>query len=121
MTLDPQRPGPTMPGHDAPPTPAPPDAVGPIVLEDDPDAGPRQVGLWLAFVAVAAAAGLRLVQVLRRRPDLDGVDHDGDRDGDHGDADPGGPDREPGEGDHASRDGGDGSGGPASTDPVRPG
>jgi hypothetical protein len=28
---------------------------------------PRQVGLWIAFGAVAAAAALRLVQVLRRR------------------------------------------------------
>jgi hypothetical protein len=35
-------------------------------LESDPAVGPRQVGLWIAFGAVAAAAGLRLVQVLRR-------------------------------------------------------
>ena len=67
MTLDPNRPGPAMPGHPAPPTPAPPAAVGPVVLETDPGVGPRQVGLWIAFGAVAAAAGLRLLQVLRRR------------------------------------------------------
>ncbi|MEO7234215.1 MAG: S8 family serine peptidase [Lapillicoccus sp.] len=68
MTLDPSRPGPTMPGHDAPATATPAQAVGPVVLDADPDAGPRQVGLWLAFAAVAAAVGLRLLQVLRRRP-----------------------------------------------------
>jgi subtilisin family serine protease len=69
MTLDPSRPGPAMPGYPAPPTPAPPAAVGPVVLETDPAVGPRQVGLWIAFGAVAAAAGLRLVQVLRRPSD----------------------------------------------------
>jgi subtilisin family serine protease len=67
MTLDPSRPGPAMPGHPAPPTPVPAAAVGPVVLETDPAVAPRQVGLWIAFGAVAAAAGLRLVQVLRRR------------------------------------------------------
>jgi hypothetical protein len=41
--------------------------VGPVVLEKDSAAGPRQLGLWIAFGAVAAAAGLRLVQLLRRR------------------------------------------------------
>ena len=71
MTLDPNRPGPALPGHPAPPTPAPPAAVGPVVLGDDPTAGPRQVGLWIAFGAVAAAAGLRLVQLLRRRSEED--------------------------------------------------
>ena len=68
MTLDASRPGPTMPGHDAPATASPAQAVGPVVLDADPDAGPRQVGLWLAFAAVAAAVALRLLQVLRRRP-----------------------------------------------------
>lgn len=68
MTLDPDRPGPTMPGHAAPPTPAPEAAVGPVTIESDPNVSPRRTGLWVAFVAVAAAAGLRLVQVLRRRP-----------------------------------------------------
>ena len=67
MTLDPSRPGPAMPGHAAPPTPAPPAAVGPVVLEDDPAVATSPGGLWIAFGAVAAAAGLRLVQVLRRR------------------------------------------------------
>lgn len=71
MTLDPSRPGPAMPGYPAPPTPEPPAAVGPVVLDSDPTVGPRQVGLWIAFSAVAAAAGPRLVQVLRRRSESD--------------------------------------------------
>ena len=121
MTLDPQRPGPTMPGHDAPPTAAPPEAVGPVVLEDDPDAGPRQVGLWLAFVAVAAAAGLRLVQVLRRRPEEEGADADpeglpGDPAAEDG-ASPKGREATPES--HGS-DGSDGSDGSLETGPLRP-
>ncbi len=68
MTLDPNRPGPTMPGHAAPPRPQPQAGVGPVVLGTDPNAEPRQIGLWVAFLAVAVAVGLRLVQVLRRRP-----------------------------------------------------
>ncbi|MEP6650946.1 MAG: S8 family serine peptidase [Lapillicoccus sp.] len=86
MTLDPNRPGPPMPGYPVPPTPAPPTVVGPVVLESDPTVGPRQVGLWIAFGAVAAAVGLRLVQVLRRRSEEDretaavGVAGRGDRD-----------------------------------------
>jgi len=71
MTLDPNRPGPAMPGYPAPPTPEPAAAVGPVVLESDPAVGPRQGGLWIAFGAVAAAAGLRLVQVLRRRSEAE--------------------------------------------------
>lgn len=71
MTLDPMRPGPTMPGQPPPPTPTPQAAVGPVVLAGDPHAEPRRVGLWVAFVAVSAAAGLRLVQVLRRRTALE--------------------------------------------------
>ncbi len=68
MTLDSNRPGPTMPGQAAPPTPQPQAGVGPVVIGADPNAGPRRVGLWVAFLAVATAIGLRLVQVLRRRP-----------------------------------------------------
>ncbi len=117
MTLDPQRPGPTMPGHDAPPTAAPPEAVGPVVLEDDPDAGPRQVGLWLAFVALAAAVGLRLVQVLRRRPDVDG-DEDLDENSDVS-ADPG-LDTGATRADHGDAgDAGDAGDGPVGTEPER--
>lgn len=114
MTLDPQRPGPTMPGHDAPPTAAPPEAVGPVVLEDDPNAGPRQVGLWLAFVAVAAAVGLRLVQVLRRRPDVDG-DEDLDENPDVS-ADP---DLDTGAARADHGDAGDAGDGPVGTEPER--
>jgi len=117
MTLDPQRPGPTMPGHDAPPTAAPPEAVGPVVLEDDPDAGPRQVGLWLAFVALAAAVGLRLVQVLRHRPDVDG-DEDLDENSDVS-ADPG-LDTGATRADHGDAgDAGDAGDGPVGTEPER--
>ena len=118
MTLDPLRPGPAMPGHAAPPTPAPPEAVGPVVLEDDPDAGPRQVGLWLAFVAVAAAGGLRLVQVLRRSPERERAGDQGTR-GDRGmPGDPSLPGDEQGLSGDGSIDG-DGSGGPVETETGR--
>ncbi len=66
MTLDPQRPGPPLPGHPAAARPAPAPAVGPVLVEGDPDARNRQVGAWIGVTALAGAGGLRLVRILRR-------------------------------------------------------
>ena len=65
MTLDPSRPG---SGHARAPRSADACAArgGRRVAASSTGVAPRQVGLWIAFGAVAAAAGLRLVQVLRR-------------------------------------------------------
>lgn len=66
MTLDPTRPGPTMPGQAAPPVREQSEGAPPVVIDGDPNATHRVIGLWVAFVAVASAAGLRFVRVLRR-------------------------------------------------------
>lgn len=66
MTLDPNRPGPAMPGHPAPPRSAQQEGAGPVELEGDPEATNRQIGIWMAFVTAAGAGGLSLVRILRR-------------------------------------------------------
>jgi hypothetical protein len=71
MTLDPSRPGPPCRATPRRRRPSPSAAVGPVLLDSDPAVGPRQGGLWIAFSAVAAPAGLRLVQVLRGRSESD--------------------------------------------------
>jgi hypothetical protein len=72
MTLDPNRPGPAMPGHAAPPKKVEREAVGAVELEGDPNATNRQIGIWMAFLTVVGVGGLRLVRVLRRGPDRSG-------------------------------------------------
>jgi subtilisin family serine protease len=66
MTLDPKRPGPTMPGHAAPPKKVEQQAVGSVEVETDPNASNREVGIWIAFLTLAGVGGLRLVRLLRR-------------------------------------------------------
>jgi len=68
MTLDPLRPGPTMPGQAPPPKKVEHEAVGAVEVEGDPNATNRQIGIWMAFLTLAGVGGLRLVRVLRRGP-----------------------------------------------------
>ncbi len=74
MTLDPNRAGPALPGYPAPTAPAA--LAAPVSVEVDPDplARHRAVGIWVAFLAVASVAALRLVRVLRTGPAPDALE-----------------------------------------------
>ncbi len=65
MTLDPDRPGPVLPGKSAPRQRIDAVQVSPLVLPDDPLARPRALGVWLVFGAAVATLALRLVRTLR--------------------------------------------------------
>jgi len=69
MTLDPNRPGPTMPGHAAPPKKVEHEAAVAVEVAFDPNATNRQIGIWMTFFTVVGVGGLRLVRVLRRGPE----------------------------------------------------
>ncbi len=66
MTLDANRPGPTMPGQ-APPRVVAKPLSAPAVEPPRDLVGPRrELGGWIAFAAIASAVGMRLVRTLRR-------------------------------------------------------
>lgn len=69
MTLDPNRPGPPMPGHAAPPKKVEHEAAVAVEVAGDPNATNRQIGIWMTFFTVVGVGGLRLVRVLRRGPE----------------------------------------------------